>query len=118
MQEKTILEMKSSPQAKADYLIYLLEQRAREIEQMILSRNFEYTLESSLRYSSTAGQLTEMVSKNDLNDKQQIILQIFNTHKTRFKPLLDHFPMDNTERKYLEDDINYLTIYADQLTKP
>jgi len=109
--------MKSSPQAKADYLLYLLEQRANEIQYLVLSRNFQYTLESSLRYSSTAGQLTEFAVQTNLKNYKQIILDRFSDHKTKFKPFLDHYPMDNTERKYLEDDINYLVIYTEQLSK-
>lgn len=116
-QEKAFLSLKSDPNDRADYLLYLLDQRAQEIESMVLGRHLEYTLESSLRYSSTAGQLTETLLQNNLKDKKPLVLERFKNHQAKFKPLLDHYPMDNTERKYLEDDINYLTIYSEQLGK-
>lgn len=117
-QEKAFFKLKSSDQDKLSYNLGLLSNRLSEIESVVKNKKYEHILNSSLRYSTLAGQITE--SAKQLGNDQYIasVKQVFLDQKPRIQELINNYPKDqNVEWKYLQDDINYLDIYLEQLTK-
>ena len=118
IQEKIFLKFKSNPESQVEYLSSLLNIRLDELRSMAGSENHSYILSSSLRYSSTAGDITRLIKDNKLGSQTKIVVEMFNKHKQVLLKVLENYPKDlDTERKYVEDDINYLSIYIDQLSK-
>lgn len=119
VQEKAFFSLKSTPQQKVDYMSTLLDNRLVEIKNQVYSKNYGYILPSALRYSTLAGQITEIIAASDMRDKVPAIVSQFSNHKKVLNDVYVIYPKntDNVEYKYIEDDINYLDLYLDKLSK-
>lgn len=117
VQEKVFLNFKSSPKEKVGYMRGLLNNRLEELKSQVNRESYGYILPSALRYSTLAGQITEMVLGNDMNDQIPSIKDQFNNHTKILNEIYVIYPKntENMEYKYIEDDINYLKIYLDKL---
>lgn len=120
VQEKVYLKLKSNPEARLDYMVFLLNNRLYELDAVVKGKNYGYVLSAASRYSTLAGQITDLIITNNLKDKASSIKQIFENH---YKTLVDLYvfypkndPENNHEWKYIQDDYNYLKIYLDKLT--
>ncbi|MBI2017678.1 hypothetical protein HYS92_01360 [Candidatus Daviesbacteria bacterium] len=119
VQEKIYLNFKSNPTDKLDYMSSLLDARLAEIAAILDHKSYDFLLPSSLRYSTTAGQITDLIIANNLKDKVAAVKTQFTNHKKILNDLYVAYPKNtqNLEYKYLEDDINYLNIYLDKLSE-
>lgn len=117
-QEKVYLKLKSNPQERLDYMSFLLDRRLQELDSQVRRQSYSKILPSALRYSSLAGQITEMIVANNMTDKVEFISNQFREHLQVLQQVYIIYPKntDNTEYKYIEDDINYLKIYLDKLS--
>lgn len=116
LQEKIFLRLKTNSNDKINYYNMLLDERLNELVSLIENRQFDYILTSSLRYSTTAGLLTEMIINRQMNDSIPAVQKKFKKHQKIIKELDDSYPKDeNEEWKFIQDDYNYLTIYSQQL---
>lgn len=117
VQEKAFLNLKSGPEDKVDYMSSLLEERLKELDTLIKNGSFSYLWSASLRYSTFAGQITDLVVSNRMTDRVETIKKQFQDHKKVLSDLYVAYPKntDNVEYKYLEDGINYLNIYLQKL---
>lgn len=110
------MDLKPSAEDKADYQIELLNRRLAELRQVVDNRKYDFLLNSSLRYSTTAGQVTELVNETKLGAQKVELERLFAKHQQALQRLLDGYPPDlNQEWKYLQDDINYLKLYLEKL---
>lgn len=110
------MQMKSSPEQKADYMSGLLDERLAELKYLVENRRIGYILSSSLRYSTTVGNLTNLIKENNLSDKIPAVQVQFKEHEKTVEGLVAICQKnDNTECKYIRDDANYLKIYSSQL---
>jgi hypothetical protein len=117
-QEKNFLSHKNNPEDKVNYYFVLLERRLKEIEDLRSSQNNIYMSPASLRYSTTAGELTDYLFQNGLAQYKDVTLEKFKKDQEKLTFLLDSFPREQgDEWKYIEDDINYLKIYSERLQK-
>lgn len=118
-QEKVFLKLKSSPQDKVDYMSSLLESRLQELQSQVNNKSYGYILPSASRYSSLAGQITELIVANNMVDKVDALKRQFERHKKVLDDLYVIYPKntDNMEYKYIQDDFNYLILYLDKLAK-
>ncbi len=117
-QEKNFLSLKSSPEEKVNYYFVLLERRLKEIEDLKNSEEKTHLSSASLRYSTTAGELTDYLFRNGLTKYKEVVLEKFQKDQERLKFLVDSFPRDQgDEWKYIEDGINYLKVYSERLQK-
>lgn len=118
VQEKAYLSLKSSPEAKVDYMSLLLDSRLKELEAQVNNESYNYILPSALRYSTTAGQMTELIIANNLTSHNDWVSELFKKHKQKLNEIYVIYPKntDNVEYKYIEDDINYLDIYLQKLS--
>ena len=116
LQEKIFMVVKTDPQDKVNYYNLLLDKRLEEILAIIQNRDFSLVLSSSLRYSTTAGLMTELIKSGHLTVASVTALEKFKKHQIIFKNLDDAYPKDEgQEWKYIQDDYNYLGIYSQQL---
>ncbi len=117
IQEKVFLKLKSSPSDKIDYMSALLDTRLQELKSQVNRQSYNYILPSALRYSTLAGQITEMIIANNMKDKVVSTTAQFIAHKKTLQEIYVIYPKntDNWEWKYIQDDINYLKLYLDKL---
>lgn len=120
-QEKLFLGLKFSPQQKVDYYQTLLNNRLKELEYLTYNKKTYMLWQSSLRYSATAGQVTDLIISNNLKDKAAQFATLFQKHQQEINNLLTNYPgdLDPTEEnsKFLTDAINYLNEYIDKLSQ-
>lgn len=118
VQEKAFLKLKSNPKDRLEYMGSMLNSRLDEIKSILNHKNYNYLLSSSLRYSSQAGQITDLIISNNLKDEAKVVKEQFNAHVKILNDLYVAYPKNigNVEYKYIEDDINYLKIYLEKLS--
>ena len=119
LQENFFLKLKSSPAQKVEYMSSLLDSRLIEIQNIINDQSYSDMLTTSLRYSTQAGKITDLIIANNLTDKVNPAKNQFMDHRKFLYALYVAYPKntDNVEYKYIEDDINYLNLYLDKLSK-
>lgn len=117
IQEKAFLQFKSSAESRVDYMSSLLDSRLEELQNVVKNKNYDYVLRSSLRYSTLAGQITDLIVSNNLTDKIETARNQFLNHQKLLDTLYVAYPKntDNLEYKYIQDDFNYLKLYLDKL---
>lgn len=120
-QEKLFLSLKFSPTQKVDYYETLLNNRLKELEYLTYNKKTYLLWQSSSRYAATAGEVTDVIINNNLNDKANQFVEKFKQHQQAINNLLTNYPgdLDPTERnaKFLTDAINYLSEYIEKLSK-
>lgn len=119
VQEKAFLNLKSGPQQVVDYKRNLLNTRLEELSSQVKRKSYGYILPSAQRYSTLAGEITETVISSNMKDQIPSIINQFNDHKKVLQNLYVIYPKntDNWEWKYIQDDMNYLDLYLDKLSK-
>jgi hypothetical protein len=116
LQEKIFFSTKRTPIARVNYLTFLLGERLKELTTLAGAKEYSFILKSSLRYSTTAGELTNQIIDDDLKYVIPATLEVFQSHQRSIAKLIDSYPKGiDGEWKYLQDDINYLTIYSRML---
>src|SRR3989344_6394191 len=73
LQEKIFFKLKPDAPAQVEYLSYLLDTRLQELKSMVDGKDFSKILDASLRYSSTAGNITDIVLDNKLSSQGQAL---------------------------------------------
>ncbi|TSC87416.1 MAG: hypothetical protein G01um10147_593 [Microgenomates group bacterium Gr01-1014_7] len=121
LQEKIFLNLRLSPEQKADYYDSLLSVRLKELEHLTYNKKTYLLWDSSLRYTATAGEVTNLIVQNNLKDKANQFIGKFRNHQQSINNLLTNYPgdLDPTEEnhKFLTDAINYLNLYIEKLSQ-
>lgn len=120
VQEKVYLKLKSNPASKVDYMSFMLDSRAQELDNIVKNKSYGQVLKASLRYFTLAGQITDLIIDNNLKDKVQPIKAQFLNHQKIIYATYVYYPKnlpENEEWKYILDDVNYLKLYLDKLEK-
>ncbi len=116
-QENAILKTLRLPAQKADFESTVLDKRLSELKYLVENQKIGYLLTASLRYSATAGKLTDIIKQNVILDKIPATQAKFREHQKIIEGLMAVCQKnDNTECKYIQDDANYLKIYSDNLS--
>jgi len=114
LEEKVIEKTKHTPQARADYDAQLLQNRLEDIQYVTSNKEYGLFLGVSLRYGATAGTLRNFILTNRLHSKNSSTIQLFKTQQASIQKLLSK-KGDQEEWKFIQDDVNYLTIYQQGL---
>ena len=114
--EKITLKLHFNPQSKADYYLHLLEIRLDEVSHIVNENQLSYIESSTHRYAATAGNLIDIVISQKINISNQI-KSVFTKHIEVLTILRDKYPsQDMAEWRLLQDDINYLKLYSQQIS--
>lgn len=118
IQEKVILSLKNNPSERVDYMRVLLDNRLDELSRDVRSGKYGYILPAASRYSTLAGEITDLIIANNLTDKVEPTKNQFLKHQKVLEEVYVIYPKntDNEEYKYIEDDMNYLKIYLEKLS--
>jgi len=111
--EKIVLLTKHSPLEKSKYYRYLLDERLLEVKSTYGAKDSIHRLSSALRYSTTAGILTEIIVSNHLTEEIPVAERQFRNHIHALSHMAKTYPY--SEKKFLEDDIHYLEHYLESL---
>jgi len=115
LQEKMTVFTKISPQEKVEYYLSLLDKRFMEMQYVYDKKLDYFAVSTSLRYSATAGEIVEIIKKNNLSAMIPEVRENFENHKTGIKNILDSYPYTNEKWKFFQDALNYLDLYLGQL---
>lgn len=80
IQEKFTLIFKFSKQNKADYHQYLAEKRFAEFKYAVDNDKYDLIEETSSRYTSYLGRLSEYVLEKNIISKKDSLLSMYDTH--------------------------------------
>jgi hypothetical protein len=114
--EKTQLIVKVRPTDKLHYQYKLLDNRLAELSFIIDNKISSCVLSTSLRYSTTLGQITDLIIYNNMTYEVPIVTEKFDKQLIMIKNLINKYPKDDSEFKYLVDDKNYLEIYINKFS--
>lgn len=120
VQEKAFFKTKSTPADKADFMSSMLNSRLEELGDVFKHKSYDDVLPAASRYSTLAGQITDLVIANNLTGKVPALKQQFLNHQKIIDTIYVAYPKnnpDNVEYKYIKDDYNYLNLYLDKLEK-
>ncbi len=121
LQEKLFLGLQLSTEQKVDYYYALLSKRLKELEYLTNNKKTYLLWQSSLRYSATAGEVTDLITSNNLKVQASKFIDIFKKQHQAINYLLTNYPgdLDPTEKnwKFLEDAKNYLDLYIEKLSQ-
>lgn len=117
IQERAFLNTESTPVSQVNYMSSLLELRLRELQSLVNNKKYDYVLPSASRYSTLAGQITDLIVENNLTDEAENAKRQFLSHRKTLDEIYVIYPKntDNVEYKYIQDDYNYLNLYLDKL---
>ncbi len=120
VQEKVFLKTISNPKDRVLYMKALLNKRIKELVAVVNNKQYRAVLKASQRYSTLAGQITDLIVANNLKDLADLTKLQFENHMPIIYKAYVIYPKnipDNEEWKYILDDHNYLKIYLDKLSK-
>lgn len=115
IQERINLFFKFSPQDKAYYQKELAEKRLAELSFVIENKKGDFIEETSSRYSTYLGRLTETVTDKKLSNMKGELLKMLENHKLILDELIKPFESNSGFWLLLQHNINVLQIYADQI---
>lgn len=116
-EEKLFLAVHSTPQQKADYYSLLLDRRLEELIFVVDSKDFSHVWQTASRYSSTAGEATDLIVRYNLEDKAEALQEQLRSHQPKLQELLQHYSLkEDGDWKFIEDDVNYLDLYIIRLS--
>lgn len=113
--EKFMLLTKLTSNSKVGYYKKLLARRLSELLYVIDGKDIANIEKTSQRYETTAGQLTELILKKNLTGQKESIIGLFDNHSKIIESVKEKFSYDTGERRLVQNDINSLKIYSDQL---
>lgn len=113
VKEKLVSISKRDREEKIDYQIQLLKERMKEIDFIYHSKNRYLLLSTSMRYSSTAGKLTNLVLLNNIPAQKKLVYEIFSKDKLKLKKLEVEYKW--FEKKFIADAYYSLGQYQNML---
>ena len=113
--ERITLFFKFSNSDKVNYQQYLAQKRFAELKYVIDSGQGNLIEDTSSRYSTYLGRLTDLIVKNKMVDKKEETLKMFESHLPILEDLLSDQEYNSGFWLLLQHDINYLKLYVDQI---
>lgn len=113
-QENLILNLHPTPSLKTSYYFTLQYNRFEDLKYVTKNNYHKCILTCSQRYYTTTGNLTEHIIKNNQKNLAAKAIDTLQKQKEELQSLLQTAPK-TSELKYIEDSINYLDIFINQL---
>lgn len=113
--EKVFMFFKFDLNSKIVYYQVLLDRRLGELAYIAENRNIAHIETTSSRYESTAGQLAQILIVNKNKEKLLEVKQKFKDHLLGLAKIQDSFLSSSAEWRFIENDINSLKLYSQQI---
>ncbi|MFC1625827.1 DUF5667 domain-containing protein [Patescibacteria group bacterium] len=113
--ERITLFFKFSNSDKLDYQQYLAQKRFAELKYVIDNGQVDLIEDTSSRYSTYLGRLTNLIVKNKMVDNKEETLKMLESHLPILEDLSSHQEYNSGFWLLLQHDINYLKLYVDQI---
>lgn len=113
--EKINLFSKFSINKKVAYTQYLVRKRFGEIQYVIDNGHGDLIEDTTSRYSTYVGHLTEFILKNNLIDQKEKTLRMLDSHSIILEKYLLEQNYNSGFWLLIQHDINYIKIYSTQL---
>ena len=117
VKEKIGLFFSFSNESKINNYKKLTEVRLAELKFIIEKNHMGYFEKSTQRYFTTVGQLTTLVTSKNVKNQYNPIREELLSHIPVLTKLRDNYDFDTAEWRFVEDDINYVKGYIDNLPK-
>lgn len=115
LKEKIALVLKFSNLSKTNYLEKLLERRLYELKYIVENKQIAYLENSSQRYETSAGILTEFVIAKNVKSKKEELITMFRQHQKDIEKIRDNYSYGTSEWRLVMNDFNSLEIYISKL---
>lgn len=115
--ERINLFFKFSDEAKADYQKELAEKRLAEVFYVVENKKGDFVEETTSRYSTYLGRLTETITKSQLSNKKEETLRMLDDHKKVLNELVKYFEANSGFWLLVQHDINSIELYREQINK-
>ena len=116
LEEKAYFLLLRKPEDEVNFSQGLLNLRLKELNHLVVVKEFDLLYPASLRYAAAADEAVNLVK---VSGKAELITetkQLLVDQKADLHNLLKTFPaQDSDSGKYIQDDINYLTIYLGKI---
>lgn len=105
-----------SKDKKIDYYRELVSRRLAELKYVVENKDMANFENATTRFFVAAGQLTDFLTKNGTADQKSEAVKFLSSHTLVLEGLRDTFgDQEKAEWRFIQDDINYLTMYINQL---
>jgi len=105
-----------TPVKKVNFLKTLFSRRIAELKYTVDNKDIVNIQTASQRYSTTAGQMTEIVTKNNLNSEKEYLKNLFSEQVSLIEKWQAVYKYDSAEWLFLKWDIDYLKLYSEKLS--
>lgn len=115
VKEKIRLLLSFSSESKITYYQVLLKVRLAELKYVVDNRDIADIETTTQRYSSTVGELTDLVINNQLDNRKQETKDLLLNQLKVVDALKGSYDNTTAEWRFVENDSNYLKIYISKL---
>lgn len=116
LKEKAILALLSfSKQRKTDYYNKLVGNRLAELKYVVDKKDMANFENATTRYFATVGQFVNFLVRKSLTEEKNKAHELLVSHIPLLESLRDTYDPTTAEWRFMQDDINYVRMYTDQL---
>lgn len=115
LSERITLFFKFSAEEKISYQKMLAEKRLAELQYVIEEKKGDLIEETSSRYSTYLGRLTQQLVSSRLIGRKDEILKIFDLHSQVIEELTSKIDRDSGFWLLLQHNANSIKLYSDQI---
>lgn len=113
--EKIELIFQITPERKASFYKKLLQRRFSELVYVVEKKDIGNIEKTSQRYETAAGQLADLIVNKNLNSEKKPTVELFLEHSKIIEKIKNNFEFNSAEWRFVENDINSLKIYLEEL---
>lgn len=119
LKEKLLLILPfRSAKSKAGLYEQFTKNRLAELKYVVDQKDMANFENATTRYFTTVGQFVDFLTKNGTADQKSQAAKSLSTHTPVLEALRDTFEgQEKAEWRFMQDDINYVKLYTDQLQK-
>lgn len=110
-----LLVLTTNPATKASFYKTTLGRRLSELKFVIEKPEMAYFEKATLRYSATAGVLTDYVLKKGLTSEKAEVSKLLSSHLPVVQKLMEVYDPTTAEWRFVKQDADYLQLYLEQL---
>lgn len=116
LKEKAMLALLSlSKKKKAGYYNKLVGNRLAELKFIVDKKDMANFESATTRYFATAGQFVNFLVRKNLTEEKSKAHELLASHIPLLESLRDTYNPTTAEWRFMQDDVNYVKMYINQL---